>query len=309
MAAVPPVQIPCPARRRAAALMAAVPVLLLAAAGCRPRPAPPAAAPGDGIRLASLAPSLTEIICTLGAADCLVGRTSVCNYPPGDVAGVAVVGDFGVPSLEMLASVRPTLVLEVDLADPTLAARIEDLGLARRRIPCRTLDDIPSAIRDVGRLTGRDARAADLAAGIENGIAALRRSAAPASADAPTVFVEIWADPLTTVGRTSFVSELVTLAGGRNIAADVERDYFQVSPEWVIARDPDVILCLYMSEDARPRARVLARAGWETVAAVRHGRIHDRFDVDILLRPGPRVLDGIAQLRARLSAEQHDDRP
>ena len=142
-----------------------------------------------------------------------------------------------------------------------------------------------------------------------------------------------------TVGRNSFVSELVALAGGRNLGDEVtDKDYFPVSSEWVIARNPDIILCLYMAEgggrrtaddggqttdDRRPTAenqqstfaeasadkseirnpqsairnQIAARTGWAQIKAVREDRVYGGFDNNLILRPGPRVLEGIAALQ------------
>ena len=96
-------------------------------------------APSAPIRIVSLAPSITEAVCAVGAGDLLVGRTSACNYPDEVVASVPVIGGFGTPSLELLAKARPTLVLETALADEAIGLRIDAMGLRRERIRCRGL--------------------------------------------------------------------------------------------------------------------------------------------------------------------------
>jgi iron complex transport system substrate-binding protein len=272
--------------------------LLVLLTGCRREPAvAPAAA--EGPRVASLAPSVTEMVFAVGGGDRLVGRTTACNYPP-EAAAVPVVGGFGEPSVERLLVARPTVVLDVALADETIGGRLEKAGLRRERVRCERLDDIPAALEVVGRCVGEDARAATLAAELRAGIAALRAGAAGAT-NRPTVYVEIWNDPLMTAGRDSFLSDLVALAGGQNLGDEADRDYFQVSSEWVVARNPDVVLCGYRSAEGQARDTVLRRSGWENVRAVRAGRVYDGFDNDILLRPGPRVLEAARALRDRLA--------
>ena len=282
----------------------AVPILALClqfAASCR-KPEP---ATGTGQqRVVSLAPSVTEIVCAVGGAGLLVGRTSACDYPPADVARIPVIGGFGAPSLERLIAARPTLVLDVDLADETLAAQLQAAGLRRERIRCRGLDDIPGALLQAGALLHREEAARGLADSLRARIAALRREDTGVT-NRPSVYVEIWSDPLTTVGRGTFISDLVHLAGGLNIGDAVEREYFTVSPEWVLARDPDVILCLYMAPDAGVRDQVLKRSGWQNLGAVRRGAVYDGFDNNVVLRPGPRVLEGIKAIRAALAAGAH----
>ena len=267
---------------------------LTLASGC-PRPAPTAAA-STIPRIVSLAPNLTEIVCAIGAADCLVGRTEVCNHPSNLVARVPVVGGFGRPWLEPLLEQKPTLVLSVDLEDKSLDATFDRLGIVHRQIACRQLREIPAAIRTVGQLAGRGAVANDLARAIESD---LRRAAAeqPPLNRRPRVFIEIWGDPLMTAGRHAFVSELVTLAGGRNLGDELPGDFAIVSPEWVLQRNPDVILCLYPGVDHSARKAVLARLGWQSLHAAQQGRVQDEFYLDPILRPGPRVLEGVKQIR------------
>jgi iron complex transport system substrate-binding protein len=211
------------------------------------------------------------------------------------------VGDFGAPSIERLLAAQPTLVLEVDLADESIGGQIDRLGIRRLRVACRGLYDIPEAIRQVGGAMGLEDRAGPLADELERQIAALRRESA-ALTNRPAVFVEIWGDPLTTAGKGSFVSDLVYLAGGRNIADEAGTDYFQVSPEWVVARNPEVMLCLYMADKTDTRQQVLTRPGWAGVTAVRTGRVRGGLNNDLLLRPGPRVLEGVRALRAAIGA-------
>lgn len=253
-------------------------------------------------RIVSLAPSLTEIVCAVGGADRLIGRTDVCNYPSNLLANVPVVGGFGRPYLEPLLAQKPTLVLDVDLEDQSLGAAFERLGIGRQHIACRRLADIPPAIRTIGRLAGRIDAGNALASAIECGIRNRRAAVAQRPPEQrPLVYVEIWGDPLMAAGKNSFVSELVALAGGRNMGEELAHDYATVSTEWVLTRNPDIILCLYPSSDHGARKAVAARLGWKTLRAVQNGRVYDDFNLDTILRPGPRVLDGVEQLRRAIA--------
>jgi iron complex transport system substrate-binding protein len=273
-------------------------LLLLAvlASGCRPLP--DSGASDLRPRVVSLAPSLTEIVCAIGARDLLVGRTSACDYPP-EAAGIPVIGGFGDPSMELLAAAKPTLVLDVGLADESMAQKLSNLGLRRARLSCRSLDDIPRAVAAVGGYLHREAAAAAIAGAMTRRIRELRQQAASTDVR-PRVFVEIWSDPLMTVGKEAFVSELVHLAGGENIGEEVPGEYCTVSSEWVVSRNPDIVLCLYMGNNGSARDRVLRREGWSGIPAVRTGRVFDDLDNGMILRPGPRVLNSIEELRRRI---------
>ncbi len=250
-------------------------------------------------RVVSLAPSLTEIVCALGAADRLVGRTSACDYPPAPLKQVPIIGGFGAPSLELLLRQRPTLIVDVALEDEALGRRMESLGLRRQRIPCRTLGDIPVAIRALGRLLQREPVAETLAARFAAGVAQYRQAAATRDPrrGTPKVYAEIWSDPLMTCGRRTFIAELIALAGGHNIGDELDRDYISVSAEWILAHQPDQILCLYETNVRTLLGQFRGRSGWALVPAVQQGRVHGGLDNAILLRPGPRALDGVAVLR------------
>ncbi|MEI7437079.1 MAG: helical backbone metal receptor, partial [bacterium] len=189
---------------------------VLLGAGCQ-RAASPVATAVSGPRVVTLAPNLTELVCAVGAGDRLVGRTSVCNYPLEIVARVPVIGDFGVPSIERILALKPTVLLEADMADPATLARLQRSGIAVLHVPCVRLDDIPSAMLMIGQNVGRTREATALAADLRRKIAALRAAAGVSQSPRPRVYVEIWNDPLSTVGHNSFLAELVRMAGGDNL--------------------------------------------------------------------------------------------
>ena len=237
----------------------------------------------------------------MGAGDLLVGRTSACNYPDEVVASVPVIGGFGTPSLELLAKARPTLVLETALADEAIGLRIDAMGLRRERIRCRGLEDIPGMLRQLGVLTGRETTGRELAAELSRKLLELRATASGGAR--PKVYAEIWHDPMTTIGAGTFLSDLIALAGGLSVGDDAGKDYYQLSPERVLSSDPDVILCLYMGKNEGAADAVKARPGWQHLKAVRNGAVYDGLANDILLRPGPRVLEGVALLQTCFRAE------
>ncbi len=276
-------------------------LLAFTLSGCH-ESAPPAQPAGslDKPSIVSLAPSITEMVYAIGAGGQLVGRTSACDWPP-EVEKVEIVGAFGKPSLEVLANLSPDLVLDTDLADENTGAKISNLGIERERLAIRTPEDIPPALRKLGKLAGHSKKADSLAQVIEKGLENFRQDAANISAP-PTVYLEIWDDPLWTGGQSSYISALIAYAGGRNIGDTVAKEYFEISPEWVITENPDIIACMYMSREGNAAEKVSARPGWEHVAAVQNGRIYDDFDNSIFLRPGPRVLEAIEQLRAIFTA-------
>lgn len=245
-------------------------------------------------RIVSLAPSVTEMMFAIGAGEHLVGRTTACDWP-AEAAKVPVAGAFGRPSMEMLASMHPDIVIDVDLEEERNSSKIKDLNIRTERIVCKNPDDIPGAIRTLGKLTGHQRKADSLAGVIEHGLAGFRKKNL-LRAEKPLVYLEIWDDPFWTGGKDSYTSALIGYAGGRNIGDAVRKEYFEISQEWVIEQNPDIIACMYMSKETPAAAGVMQRTGWHHISAVRHKKVFDGFDNSLFLRPGPRVLEGIAQM-------------
>ena len=259
--------------------------------GTRPESFEPAS---EKPTVVSLAPSITELVYAIGAEKQLVGRTSACDWPE-EVKNISVVGAFGKPSLEVIAALSPDLVIDTDLADENMGERITELGIRRVRLAVRVPEDIPTALRKLGKLTGNAKKADSLAHVIEKGLEKFMNKPVT-NPHLPKVYMEIWDDPLWTGGKSSYLSALVTYAGGRNIGDAVEKEYFEVSPEWIIRQNPDIIACMYMSRESDVALQVASRPGWEHIQAVKLQQIYDDFDNSIFLRPGPRVLEGIKKL-------------
>jgi len=257
----------------------------------------------DGaLRLISLAPSMTEIVYAMGGGTSLVGRTSACNYPAA-VADVPVIAAFGVPSMEALIALAPTHILQTSLADKSLGSVFDKLGIERVVCPAKTLDDIGNAMEVVAGIVGTES-AQQRVDEYRQHLLFLRNRDAGVT-NRPRVYIEIWHDPPMTCGSASFLSEMVRLAGGVSISDGVDQEFYAVSPEWIVAQDPDVIICTYMAE-AASLEKLMTQRGWRGLRAVAGGRTHGGLDNDIVLRPGPRVLEGIEALRTCIVTTQNN---
>ncbi|MCL1887352.1 MAG: cobalamin-binding protein [Kiritimatiellaeota bacterium] len=251
-------------------------------------------------RIISLAPNLTEILFAIGAAPLLVGRTDSCDFPP-EAATVPSTGPFGEPDLERLLVLRPTHVLYADLLDKTLPETLRRHNIQILHLPCDQLDAITPAIRELGGLTGRRGKADELATTLETRLAELRAAAdALPPEQRPGVFFFLWGDPLMTVGCGSFITGLLHLAGARNIADDTPAAYFNASPEAFIARDPSVIISLMDAPAGALHKNLSQHPGWAATRAVRENRIIEDLPLDLINRPGPRVLEAVEAFQKAL---------
>lgn len=253
-------------------------------------------------RVASLAPSLSELVYALGAESNLVARSSACDYPPA-VRALPVVGDFGRPNLEYLQALRPDLILATDLENPALSPLLESLHIRVLVLPCEGWTSLLAAARALGRELGIAERAEQWIADLTR-----RRADLTGRVDAfwlqrprPRVYFEVWGDPLTTPGGTSFVDDLIEWAGGHNVAHQLPENYAHVSSEWVVREQPDVTVLAYMVSSAPGGAGGLAsRPGWKNLRAAQADSICASIPSDLLLRPGPRMVEGAEQLAAWL---------
>ncbi|HXK60688.1 MAG TPA: cobalamin-binding protein [Acidobacteriota bacterium] len=266
---------------------------LLVAVRSKPVPLDPV----SGKRIISLAPSLTETLFALGVGDQLVGVTSYCNYP-AEAKAIEKVGDFINPSLEKIVSLRPDLILAEHWSSSKISKRLSQLGLeVVETTSPSSIDQVYELIRQVGEATGRNREADKRIAEMKERIAAARLRAARFRFR-PSIYVEI-DPPSWTVGRRSYTSEAILIAGGRNLFDDVNRPSLLVSKEMVLQKDPDVILSFVAKAD-----EIRARPGWADLRAVREGRIIDDFNRDLLSRGTFRLVEGIEQLQQRLEGMQ-----
>ena len=253
-------------------------------------------------RVVSLSPNLTEIIVRLGAEEQLVGRSEFCDYPES-VKTIPVVGRFGVPSLEPLLAVRPTLVVTEALRDPAAEERLRELGIRCELFPSRSFDDYFSHLERLGKLLGKESEARREIARGNAPVARWRQAnlAVPPE-KRPRVLVIIGVSPVVTAGKQSFLTRMIELAGGRNCAAEVDRNYFNCSFEQIQLWQPEVILAPGLPSEL---LRTLENSpGWSSLPAVQNRRILTGMDADLLYRLGPRSFDGIESLRQEFRPQE-----
>ncbi len=246
-------------------------------------------------RIVSLTPGHTEILWAVGAGDLQVGRSEFCDYPP-EVASVEVVGQYTADtiSIEKIVELEADLVLG-DSLHAELIPTFESLGIPFFVIIPVQLRGLYADILKIGLLTDHVAEAARVVVDMESRIGAVELKLAEAvpADERKAFFYEVWNDPLMTAGPSTFLSEIVTTAGGVNIFADLTDAFPTVSAEAVIERNPDVIL----GNTFIDAAAIAAREGWGGITAVEEGAIYG-LDDNIMQRPGPRIADAV-ELAAR----------
>jgi ABC-type Fe3+-hydroxamate transport system substrate-binding protein len=224
------------------------------------------------LRIVSLIPSTTELLCHLGLADALVGITVYCREPAALLRGKTRIGGEKDPDLERIRALAPDLVVanvEENRREDVDALRAA--GIAVHVTYPRTAAGAIAMIRELGDLTGTAARAQALADGLEARLAAAREHAA--RRPAARVFYAIWRDPYMTVNADTYVSDVLSVCGAANVFGDAGDRYPAVTLEEIASRRPDVILLPDEPFRFRP-VHVRDFAAYAEVPAVRDGRIH-----------------------------------
>jgi ABC-type Fe3+-hydroxamate transport system substrate-binding protein len=223
-------------------------------------------------RIVSLIPSTTELLCRLGLADALVGITVYCREPADVVRGKTRIGGEKNPDLERIRALAPDLVIAN--VEENVRAHVDTLrewGIPVHVTYPRTVLGAIAMIRELGQVTGTTARATELADELEALLASTR--AATAGWPPARVFYAIWREPYMTIGRDTYIHDVLAACGAANVFADAADRYPAVTLDEVAARRPDVILL----PDEPFRFRRIHLADFEPYAdvpAVRDGRIY-----------------------------------
>ena len=241
-------------------------------------------------RLVSLSPAITELLFAVGAGDQVVGVTTYCNYPP-EATSREKIGGYSAKtiSIEKIVSLKPDLVVAESGIHADVIKALEPLGVTVLAVKATSLTDAYANLELLGKLTGHTDTAATVVANMKATIKSVTDKVATIPQDKRvTVFWEIWDEPLMSAGPSSFPGQIIELAGGKNIFADVNKDYPTVSAEDIIKRNPAVIMGPDTHADKLTNDLITSRPGWESVDAVVKGRIY-LINGDTSSRPGPRL--------------------
>ncbi len=254
-------------------------------------------------RLVSLSPGLTETVFALGLGERVAGVTRYCLYPP-ETQERTRVGGFLDPNYEAIVALRPGMVL-VTPYQQELAADLQRLGIATFAVAQDSLADIRESYRIIAGMCDCHEQAETLVAKLD---AAIDRMQTHRDEKArPRVLMTTGRDvrsgtldEVYAVGRDTFLDELLTLAGGENIAPGGALEYPALSGEGILRLDPDIIIELVADRQYDDTLEARALEAWRalpTLRAAQENRIHVLFGAHLTV-PGPRVvktLDALAQ--------------
>jgi len=268
---------------------------------------PPKDSRGNDLQIVSLAPSVTEMLFALDLDDLIVGVTDHCDYPPR-AKKIEQVGGLGSPNIEKLIALQPDLVIATDFQSRQTAEVLKSRGIRVLDLRIRNFRETFEAFKQIGSAAGKPKRAEQVVAQMQSQLQTVtKRYKNIPTNQLPRVFVEIWNDPITTAGGTSFINDVIIHAGGINVAGGLTQAYPHISAEKVIEWNPDVIILCYMDGTGRAAAQLAGRIGWADISAVKTKRIIDDVPNDLILRPGPRLVEGVKVLAQRLGTARGDE--
>jgi iron complex transport system substrate-binding protein len=251
---------------------------------------------GVATRVVSLSPSTTEALFVVGAGERVVGRSRYCDWP-AEVTKLPQIGGYVDPSFEAILALRPDLVTGArGPAGAALSERLEARGIATFLPKTESFAEIDAMILGVGERTGRGAEAKAKVEALDAHVAAIEK--AVGARPRVKVLLVFGLEPISVAGLNSFADEMIRRAGGTNAVTE-GGGYPTLGLERVMTLDADVIVNAAIAEAHGHERITKDTPGWSHVRAVKENRVVPVAD-ESMLRPGPRIADGLAALARAL---------
>lgn len=244
-------------------------------------------------RLICLVPSVVDDVYAIGAGNDVVGISDYTKYP-AEAKLKPSIGQPLNPSIETILSLHPDLVLgSGGLNHIEIVNRLQQYGIPVFMVNPHGIEGIYLSIESIGRALNREGEAEDLVRRLRGREQAVRRRV---RGQTPLrVFMPVGYDPIISVGKNAFITQLIEAAGGISVTGDIAQEWPQVSLEAVIARQPDALLLVRGSQMSLQSLK--ARPGWDILPAVKSARVFyvdDRIDF-----PSPVAIDALEELAAQ----------
>ncbi|MHB1456039.1 MAG: ABC transporter substrate-binding protein [Armatimonadota bacterium] len=238
-------------------------------------------------RIVSLTPNNTEILFAIGAGSKIVGVNSWSDYPAAAKKKPSI-GDR-VINVEKVISLKPDLVVAHGFLNGEAVRSLEAYKMKVYVIDPKTIKQLASDIKTTGKLLNCESKANNIA----NTLIKVRTDILNKSKSyksKPKVLFTVQSDPLWAAGPKTFVDEMITIAGGRNLASDIKPGFNQFSTEMAVSRNPDVIIITFRGDK-----HLFTGGQWGVTNAAKKHRVYE-INPDITVRPGPRLINGMREI-------------
>jgi ABC-type Fe3+-hydroxamate transport system substrate-binding protein len=245
-------------------------------------------------RIICLVPSITDAVFAIGAGEDVVAVSDYVKYPQ-EATKKPSVGSISNPSIETILSFHPDLVLGMPHQNqPAILAQLQRFGIPLYVVDPHGIAGIISSVESLGRATAHETQAIVLSRQMQQRVAAVRASVR--TLPIVEIFMPVSYDPVITIGKGSFISEIIEAAGGHSITSDISQEWPHISMEAVIARAPTALLMMRggtITLDSLQR-----RPGWDALPAVKNRRV---YYVDRRINfPSPVAIDALEDLAKQL---------
>jgi iron complex transport system substrate-binding protein len=241
-------------------------------------------------RVICLMPSVTDTVYALGAGDDVVGISDYTEYP-AEALKKPSVGNLITPSIETILSLHPDLVIGVQPMGPMdITDQMERVGIPIFLVSPHGVAGIFHSVETIGMALNRTSDADALIHRLQQRVDAVK--ARTKGLRVPRVFMPVWYDPISTIGKNAFITEIIFDAGGRSVTDDLPTEWPEISMETVLERAPDALLLV---RGGKTTLKVLQdRPGWSSLTAVKERRV---FYVDDRINfPSPIAIDALEDL-------------
>lgn len=250
-------------------------------------------------RIVALAPSTVEVLYKLGLQDRIVGATEYCDYPE-EAKSLPKVGDFNGVNIEKIIEAKPDIVLAGAGMTKEQFQQLTDLKIKVIVTEARTIAQIPDTFMMIGQAVGQADKAKALADEVTKGIDEIKDKVKDAPKVRTYYVLSFGKDGNWTAGKGTFISDLISLAGGESLADDVDswKDY---SIEKIVEKSPDMILISAMVANGN-KDILKNENGYKDTPAVKNGNVAI-LDDNLTQRPGPRIVEGLRMITKALHPE------
>lgn len=249
-------------------------------------------------KIISLGPNTTEIVCTLGAIDRLVGRTDFCDYP-SDVSKIESIGTLYEPNIEKIVSLQPDLVVASTHTKEDNIKRLKELGIPVLSLyEKENFEGAYSLINKIGLAIDEKENAEKVVNDMKATVDGIKQKTANVT-NKPKVYymVDFGENGDFTAGGDTFINDIIEMAGGENIAKDITG--WQYSFEKIVEKNPDVIIC---PNNFGTKDRMIVADNYKDLPAVKNNKVLE-LDDNLISREGPRLSQGLEEMAKLLHPE------
>jgi len=245
-------------------------------------------------RVICLWPSVTDTVFAIGAGDDVVAISDYTKYP-AEALKKPSIGQILQPSIETIVAFHPDLVIGVQPTGPMeVTVQLERLGVPVFLINPLGIAGILHSVQSAGIALNRPEQANALMHRLQARVDAVKRKTA--GLPVISLFMPVWYDPIITIGKHAFITEIIAAAGGRSVTDDLSEDWPQISMEVLLTRSPDALLLTRGGKVSLPVLR--SRPGWSSLPAVQKSRVYyvdDRIELS-----SPAAIDALEDLANQL---------